>query len=137
MLVRHTASVTSSCISPLEDLNTQLEVFTHTYNTLRPHRALDRHTPAEAYAALPKAEPSVDVAGTHYRIPFDHVDASGVITIRHAGKLRHVGVGRPHKNRPVMVLINGPATMTIDRDTGEILAQHTIDPDKDYQARTH
>jgi transposase InsO family protein len=121
----------------LEGLNTQLERFTHTYNTLRPHRALQRRTPAEAYAALPKAEPSVDVAGTHYRIRFDHIDASGVITIRHAGKLRHLGIGRAHKHRPVMVLINGPDTMTIDRATGEILAEHTINPDKDYQARKH
>lgn len=57
-------------------------------------------------------------------------DASGVITLRHAGKLRHLDIGRAHKHRPVIVPTNGPRTMTIDRTTSEILAEHTINPDR-------
>lgn len=121
----------------LEELNEQLGRFTHTYNTQRPHRALHRRTPAEAYAALPKAEPTIDVAGTHYRIRFDTIDTSGVITLRWAGKLRHLGIGRAHRQRPVMALINGPHTIIVDRETSEILAEHTINPDRDYQPKKH
>ncbi len=117
----------------LDDLNTLLARFQHVYNHERPHRALGRHTPAERYHATPKASPSVTIAGHHYRIRFDHVDTAGVITIRHAGKLRHLAIGRRHRHTPVLVLINGPDTLVINRTTGEILAEHTIDPSKDYQ----
>lgn len=121
----------------IEQLQHQLDTFTHVYNHERPHRAIGRRTPATAHAATPPATPSINVAGTHYRIRFDHVDASGIITLRHAGKLRHLGIGRPHKHRPVMALTNGPHTMIIDRETSEILAEHTINPDKDYQPKKH
>ncbi len=120
----------------LERLQGLLDTFRHVYNHQRPHRALGRRTPAESYNATPKASPSINVAGRHYRIRFDHIDASGVITIRHAGKLRHLGIGRAHKHRPVLVLINGPDTITIDRETSEILAEHTINPSRDYQPQT-
>jgi transposase InsO family protein len=123
---------------PVEDVTTlqhQLDTFTEVYNHERPHRAIGRRTPATVHAATPPAAPSINVAGHHYRIRFDHVDASGVITIRHTGKLRHLGIGRANKHRPVMILVNGPHTLTIDRTTGEILAEHTIDPDRDYQPR--
>lgn len=121
----------------LDALQAQLSAFEHVYNHDRPHRAIGRRTPAAVHAATPPATPSLTIAGRHYRIRFDHIDASGVITIRHAGRLHHLGIGRAHKHRPVMVLVNGPDTMTIDRDTGEILAEHTIDPDKDYQPKKH
>ncbi|NYI41128.1 IS481 family transposase [Demequina lutea] len=119
----------------LTALQNQLDQFTHVYNHERPHRAIGRRTPATVHAATPPAAPSINVAGHHYRIRFDHIDASGVITLRHAGQLRHLGIGRTHKHRPVIVLTNGPHTITIDRTTSEILAEHTINPDKDYQPR--
>lgn len=121
----------------VEDLQALLDTFEHVYNHERPHRAIGRRTPAAVHAATPPAAPSVTIAGRHYRIRFDHIDASGVITIRHAGRLRHLGIGRAHKHRPVMILIAGPHTMTIDRDTSEILAEHTIEPGRDYHPRKH
>src|ERR1700751_69278 len=39
-------------------LQTQLDAFRTYYNTVRPHRALDRHTPHHAYLARPKATPT-------------------------------------------------------------------------------
>ena len=119
----------------IDQLQHQLKAFEHVYNHERPHRAIGRRTPAAAHAATPPAMPSIAIAGRHYRIRFDHIDASGVITIRHAGRLRHLGIGRAHKHRPVMILLAGPDTMTIDRDTGEILAEHTINPDRDYHPK--
>lgn len=40
------------------DLQNQLDQFRTWYNTGRPHRAIDRHTPEQAYTALPKAKPN-------------------------------------------------------------------------------
>lgn len=52
------------------DLQAQLDQFREIYNNQRPHRALDRHTPANAYTALPKTTPpaTTDRAPAHYRL---------------------------------------------------------------------
>lgn len=119
----------------IAELNSQLARFQHIYNEERPHRALGRHTPTEAYHALPKAEPRLRDGDEHWRIRYDHVDAGGTITVRYAGKLRHLGIGRVHKNTPIVLLMNGPETIVTTRHSGEVLAEHTINPDKDYQAK--
>lgn len=117
-----------------DELNTQLLEFQTIYNEHRPHRALQRRTPAEAYHALPKAEPRLHDGDQHWRVRYDTIDQSGTITIRYAGKLRHLGIGRAHHGRPVILLIAGTEAIVTSR-TGEVLAEHTIDPTKDYQPR--
>jgi transposase InsO family protein len=117
----------------IDELNAQLTRFRHIYNQERPHRALHRRTPAEAYQALPKAEPRLRDGDEHWRVRYDTVDQGGTITIRYAGKLRHLGIGRTHQGTPVLLLMNGPHTIVTTRHTGEILAEHTINPDRDYQ----
>ncbi|WP_354502286.1 IS481 family transposase [Mycetocola sp. 2940] len=119
----------------IAQLNSQLATFQHIYNDERPHRALHRRTPAEAYQALPKAEPQLRSGNEHWRVRYDNVDSGGTITVRYAGKLRHLGIGRAHTNTPVILLMNGPETIVTTRTTGEILAEHTINPDKNYQAK--
>ncbi|GAA1645286.1 IS481 family transposase [Brevibacterium sanguinis] len=73
----------------LTDLTTQLQRFTHVYNTQRPHRAIGRSTPAEVYSATPKAAPTVGAGEQAWRIRYDLVGATGTISFRYAGKLRH------------------------------------------------
>ena len=51
----------------LPDLQAQLDTFTDYYNTARPHRSLNRRTPAEAYTARTKATPDHNTGG-HFRI---------------------------------------------------------------------
>ena len=119
----------------LSELSEQLTRFQDIYNTHRPHRALGRRTPTEAYTALPKATPVITDGRKHWRVRFDTIDPSGKITVRYAGKLRHLGIGRPHAGTPITLLTAGADTMIIDRNTGEILAEHTLDPDRDYQPR--
>ncbi|KAA8825549.1 integrase core domain-containing protein, partial [Bifidobacterium tissieri] len=46
----------------LDELNAQLDGFRREYNEERPHRALDRHTPREAYEAKGKAGPDPELA---------------------------------------------------------------------------
>ena len=50
--------------------------------------------PAVAYAARPKAGPGDRAADTHNRVRTDIIGTTGTVTLRHAGKLYHIGVGR-------------------------------------------
>ncbi|SDS00653.1 IS481 family transposase [Agromyces flavus] len=119
----------------IQALNQQLEHFQELYNEHRPHRAINRSTPGEAYRSLPKAEPRLRHGDEHWRVRYDTVDNVGTITIRYAGRLRHLGIGRAHAGTPVILLMNGPQTLVTARHTGELLAEHIIDPGRDYQPR--
>jgi hypothetical protein len=82
-------------------LQALLEEFVEIYNQQRPHRSLPhRATPATAYTTRPKAAPGVDRAtDTHDRVrtdKIDKIDKSGTVTLRVAGRLRHIGIGRTH-----------------------------------------
>nr|WP_249138545.1 integrase core domain-containing protein [Phycicoccus avicenniae] len=79
----------------IEDLHARLEDFRHAYNHDRPHRALDRRTPAAAYTARPKAAPPAGEPAdrTHTRVRHDKVN-NGKITLRHGGTLYSIGLGR-------------------------------------------
>jgi hypothetical protein len=82
-----------------------LDEFRDYYNQVRPHRALARRTPAQAYTARPKAVPTGTPIDTgHYRVRHDRIDNSGVITLRHNSRLHHIGLGRRHAGTRVLVL---------------------------------
>ena len=69
----------------IDELQAQVDRFADYYNTVRPHRAIGRRTPAEAFAARPKATPSLarlPVPG-RFRLRRDKVDITGVVTLRH------------------------------------------------------
>ncbi|MDO5672873.1 MAG: IS481 family transposase [Actinomycetaceae bacterium] len=119
----------------LQTLNQQLQKFQHIYNYERPHRALNRQTPATCYNTQPKAEPRITINAITYRIRLDTVSKNGTITLRHLGKLKHLAVGRTWKTTPIILLVNGPNTLVIHQHTGEILAEHTINPDTNYQPK--
>ena len=120
----------------LDDLNEQLEKFRHIYNHERPHRALGRRTPATAYTATPKAAPAGAKQGDHWRRRIDRVDQFGKLTLRHAGRLHHIGIGRAHASKHVLMLIHDADVTISDTTTGEIIRELTIDPTRDYQSRT-
>jgi hypothetical protein len=86
---------------------------------------------------MPKAlpGPSRD-AETHNRVRHDRVDKSGTITLRVAGQLRHIGIGRKHKGTHVILLAQDLNTRIVNAVTGELLRELTIDTTKDYQPRT-
>ena len=119
------------------ELQAQLDVFRDYYNCRRPHRALGRSTsatPAAAYAARPKATPT-GVQATHERVRRDRIDDSGVVTLRHHGKLHHIGVGRTHARTHVLLLIQDRHIRVIVETTGELLRELVLDPTRDYQPR--
>ena len=117
----------------IEQLQRQLDRFRRYYNQVRPHRALDRRTPAEAYAARPKAKPAGPRIPPHYRVRRDRADKLGVVTLRYHSQLRHIGLGREHARKVVRMLIADLGIRVIDAETGELLRELILDPAKDYQ----
>jgi transposase InsO family protein len=121
----------------LAQLRAQLRTFGEYYNNVRPHRALGRRTPAQAYAARPKAQPRQPIIDTsHWRTRQDKIDKSGTVTLRHNSRLHHIGVGRAHAGTQVLVLAKDLTVQIIARDTGELLRDLILDPTKDYQNRS-
>ena len=115
----------------IADLQAQLDEFAIEYNTRRPHRASPgKRTPAEIYSARAKATPTG--RDGHWRIRHDKV-TSGRITLRHAGRLHHIGLGYEHNGHVVRVLIHDLHITVIHADTGEIIRDLALDPDRDYQ----
>ena len=81
---------------PSAQLQQLLGAFTTTYNHHRPHRSLPgQATPAIAYTARPKASPGDRANDTHNRVRTYRLDANGTVTLRHGGKVYHIGIGRP------------------------------------------
>lgn len=119
----------------LADLQTQIDRFASYYNQIRPHRALNRMTPHAAYQARDKARPASlgFERGKGIRVRQDRVDNDGKLTLRHAGRLHHIGVGRQHRGKRVIMLITGLEIRILTRQ-GELLRQLELDPTKDYQA---
>jgi transposase InsO family protein len=120
-------------VSSVRRLQAQLDAFADYYNTVRPHRALDRRTPQQAYGARPKALPSgVPLDDAHYRVRHDTIDANGKVTLRHGARLHHIGVGRRHKGRHVLILIKD-LHVRITTTDGDPLRDFELDPNRDYQ----
>jgi hypothetical protein len=114
-------------------LQALLDQFRDYYNQVRPHRALGRHTPTQAYTARPKAVPTGTPIDTgHYRVRHDRIDNSGVITLRHNSRLHHIGLGRRHAQTRVLVLARNRHIRVLTTD-GELLRKLTLDTSRDYQ----
>jgi transposase InsO family protein len=120
----------------LPELQAQLDRFVHYYNDQRPHRALGRRTPTEAFTARLKAHPAQTTPATHFRVRHDKVDKHGSLTIRYDSKLHHIGMGARHSGQPVVMLIADRDIRIITPD-GELLRHLTLDPTHDYQPQTH
>jgi len=116
----------------IPELQAQLDEFSEHYNQHRPHRALERNTPGHAYRATPKAIPAGQRAQRHYRLRYDRIDTTGKISIRRAGRMHHLGIGRAHATKRVLALADDHQITVIDLTTGEILSVHLIEPDKTY-----
>jgi Integrase core domain len=113
-------------------LQRQLDEFQAHYNERRPHRALHRRTPADAYRATPKAAPAGSRAQAHYRLRYDRLDTKGRMTIRRAGRMHHLGIGTTHARKRVLALADDHQITVTELHTGEILSVHLIEPDKTY-----
>ena len=116
----------------LAELQAQLDAFRLAYDEQRPHRAIGRITPAEAYAARPKAHPAGRGAPGHFRLRTDLVDRGGRMSLRRGGRMHHLGIGAAHARRRVLAIIDEHEVTVVALDTGEILSTHRIEPDRAY-----
>ncbi|MDZ4654481.1 MAG: integrase core domain-containing protein [Coriobacteriia bacterium] len=119
----------------IQALQAQIDAFVSYYNDVRPHRARGRMTPKEAFEARDKARPAgpeIDLPkGT--RVRRDRIDGGGAVTLRHKGRLHHIGVGRVHRHKSVIMLVAG-LDVRILTEEGEVLRHLTLDPTKNYQS---
>jgi hypothetical protein len=116
-------------------LQRQLDRFRHIYNTERPHRAIGRRTPAEAYSARPKATATGPYIDPHCRVRHDRIDTGGTVTLRHSSRLHHIGLGRRLAGTPVTLLVHDLRIRVIHRHTGELIRELVLDPTRDFQPR--
>jgi len=114
----------------LAELQAQLDGFRLDYNERRPHRAIGRMTPAEAYRATPRALPAGSGARGHFRLRYDVTDSRGAMTLRRAGRLYHLKIGAASAR--VLAIVDEHEVTVVALDTGEILSTHLIDPDRRY-----
>src|SRR5829696_4199253 len=116
-------------------LQRQLDRFARYYNTVRPHRALGRRPPAQAYVARPKAVPTGPIIDLHHRVRHDKIDAGGSVTVRHNSRLHHIGLGARLAGTPISLLIDDLHIRVIHRHTGQLIRELILDPPRDYQPR--
>ena len=116
-----------------KQLQVQLDAFAAYYNDVRPHRAIGRKTPAEAFAARERSYPRgpmIDCTG--YRVRHDKVDRKGSVTLRHKGRLHHIGIGAAYRGWRVVMLVAGLEVQILSLE-GAQLRRLILDPTKDYQ----
>lgn len=113
-------------------LQQQLDYFKDRYNSERPHKSLNGKTPAHAYSARPKATPQDLNNLDQSRARYDKVDATGKVTLRRAGKLHHIGIGRAHAGTQITILTTRTHVTVVNPATGEHLSENLIDPNKNY-----
>jgi transposase InsO family protein len=119
----------------IDQLQALLDAFVDLYNQRRPHRSLPlQATPGAVYRNLPKDAPKLTAgAEPHRRIRHDVVDDGGTVTLRVAGRLRHIGLGRTHARTHVVLLVQDLDVRVVDAATGEVLRAFTLDLSRDYQ----
>jgi transposase InsO family protein len=117
----------------IAELQRQLEEFREHYNERRPHRALNRRTPGEAYRATPKAAPASNGhAPGHYRLRYDRLDTKGKMSLRRAGRMHHLHAGVQHARKRVLAFADDDHVTVAELTTGEVLSRHLIEPNKTY-----
>jgi transposase InsO family protein len=117
----------------IAELQRQLDEFRDYYNEHRPHRALNRRTPGQAYRATPKALPARNGHPPgHYRLRYDRLDKKRHMSLRRAGRMHHLAVGYAHARKRVLALIDEHHVTVIELHTGELLSNHHIDPTRAY-----
>ena len=69
---------------------------------------------------------------TGYRVRHDKIDIKGAVTLRHKGRLHHIGIGAAYRGWRVVMLVAGLQVRILSLD-GAQLRTLILDPTKDYQ----
>ena len=79
-----------------------------------------------------KAQPA-DNPQDEWRIRHDIVATNGKVTIRYAGRLYHLGIGRAYGGQHILMVVTDNHITTSLKETGEIITEHYIDTSRNYQ----
>ena len=71
----------------------------------------------------------------HHRIRRDRVDKTGAVSLRRAGRMHHISIGRAHASTPVVLIIADLDIRVVATNTGQLLRHLTLDPTRGYQPR--
>jgi hypothetical protein len=63
----------------------------------------------------------------------DRVDNFGTVTLRVAGRLHHIGIGRTHARTRVLLLVDDLHIRIVNAATGELIRNLVLDSTKNYQ----
>jgi transposase InsO family protein len=120
-------------VATLAELQSQIDRFVHIYNEERPHSARGC-PPMHAWRSLDKATIELDGQPllAHTKVRRDRIDKTGSFTLRYRSKLHHVGVGRAHRGKRVLILMADLDVRVIDED-GVMIRHLELDPSADYQ----
>ncbi len=120
----------------LAELQAQIDRFVHIYNEERPHTARGC-PPMQAWRALDKATVELDGQPllAHTKVRHDRIDSTGCFTLRYRSGFHHVGVGRAHKGKRVLILVADLDVRVFD-DDGAMLRHIELDPSVNYQGRS-
>lgn len=58
---------------------------------------------------------------------------TGKLTLRHASRLHHIGIGRRWAGTKVVILARDLNLRIITEDTGELIRELVLDPTRNYQ----
>jgi hypothetical protein len=107
----------------IAELQAQVDRFVAYYNDVRPHRAKGRMTPRAAFEARQGQPVGTEDRGRRRRpgSPGSHRQ-DGVVTLRHGTRLHHIGVGRAHAGKEVILLIDGLDVKVLTKDGGDVAA---------------
>jgi transposase InsO family protein len=119
----------------LGELAGQVDRFRVHYNLHRPHRALGRRVPQEAFEAKVKAGPGAATPPVHFRVRYDTVDRHGKVTLRYDSRLRHIGLGARHRGKAIVLFVADRDVRIVTED-GALLRQLVLDPTRDYQRQS-
>jgi transposase InsO family protein len=117
----------------IEALQRAVDFFARYYNEIRPHQA-HGCPPLTLYNQRDKATPVIDgvAVSPTTKVRRDRIDVTGTVTLRHRSRLHHIGVGRAHTGRRILMLVADLDVRILDQD-GTLLRHLTSDPSKDYQ----
>jgi transposase InsO family protein len=120
----------------LAELQAQIDRFVLYYNETRPHTARGC-PPMRAWRAMDKATIEIDGQKllAHTKVRRDRVDKTGAFTLRYRSRLHHVGVGREHRGKRILILVADLDVRVID-EHGMTLRHLELDPSVDYQGRS-
>ncbi len=120
----------------LAALQAQIDRFVTIYNEQRPHQARGC-PPMQAWRGRDRATRILDgrAISPATKVRHDVIDRTGTVTLRYGSRLHHIGIGRAHRDRRVLILV-ADLDVRVIADVGQLLRHLTLDPSVDYQART-